>query len=1130
MRRNPLGSGPWFAAALFFVLVVPRLVLAQGNLMFDTKGVSDKPQSKLWHADGSWWAVLNNSTKLAIYKLESPNWIHKMDLQNAVLPVLKGGSNDVLWDGTNLFVAVWDATTSKIYKLSYNSGTQTFAILAGFPVSIAMRPGSETIVIDKDSTGRLWVTYEAEQKIYVTYSTTTDHKTWAATPFAVSTGTVETDDISTIVAFGGNKIGVAWSDQRTHQICFRVHSDGQPPTTWQAIETVRSGFGVVDDHLNMKADSQGRVYLVAKDWFDAVYVCRRNLDNSWTVTTGASGLDCGTRPIVQIDEASNKLYVFYTRWAQCVSTGTHNIEERVAYLDNLLFSLPAVVIAKPNIVMNEVQGTKQLLPEGSIAILCEGNGKAYWNGWGPVSGIGGTDPGGLFPPPPSPPPNFSGITVSETPTTHSLLWRFDDNTGTKATDSSGNGRDGTLASGFATPHWVPGLMGSGLFFDGDDYITVNNSGLVFTNESFTLESWVKIDLTNSPGEGVIWARGDSLHSNYMLTTKGDQAILSWSVNDTTDVSVKASATLRDAAWHHIAGVYDTALGEGRVYIDGKKLGAKLLPAPTYSDSWKVYMGGLWNGIKLDKNYSGMIDMPAISIGAKYSADFTPPLLYPTSTTNYVRVSWTPSTSVAGILGYKLSRSTNGKTAQSLTTSPTPNFWFADFNAADGFLEYGISAVDGLTQTGSEIYTIVGFESSPPAVPSAPQGLAFGLDTATTEGPAFWEMEEGSGVTTADGTNLGHVAQLGGPASGDAAEPTWTNSFSGKALRFDGTNDYAEIADAPDLQINTSFTVELWVRRTKLNVKQALVTKDAGASKRNYSIAMTSANKVEFTWSRTSGSLRTTTSTTVIADMEWHHIACVYDKAQAQNFIYVDGLLAGSGSASSTVYTGPEPVLLGTRSSAEWFQGEMDLVRISNGIRYVGPFTPPTYYRGGARRHVTRLSWSLPDFGLVKDYRLYRQQLPSGSNTLIGTITYPLQAFTDVNVTKSITYRYTVRARNSKGNEGPASTALDVLVPEPTDAGEGPPVPRGPRLRLDPNPFNPQSTVRFYVEHRGPVEILLFDARGRRVSTVLNGVVEAGQHQLPLLRSDAGTRLASGIYFLRMQADGRESRVKAVLVQ
>ena len=38
--------------------------------MFATRGTSDKPQSKVWHNDSSWWCCINNLSTMAIYKLD----------------------------------------------------------------------------------------------------------------------------------------------------------------------------------------------------------------------------------------------------------------------------------------------------------------------------------------------------------------------------------------------------------------------------------------------------------------------------------------------------------------------------------------------------------------------------------------------------------------------------------------------------------------------------------------------------------------------------------------------------------------------------------------------------------------------------------------------------------------------------------------------------------------------------------------------------------------------------------------------------------------------------------------------------------------------------------------------------
>lgn len=91
---------------------------------------------------------------------------------------------------------------------------------------------------------------------------------------------------------------------------------------------------------------------------------------------------------------------------------------------------------------------------------------------------------------------------------------------------------------------------------------------------------------------------------------------------------------------------------------------------------------------------------------------------------------------------------------------------------------------------------------------------------------------------------------------------------------------------------------------------------------------------------------------------------------------------------------------------------------------------------------------------------------------------------------------------------------DVLVgADPTAA---PPGRRGTRLDgPSPNPFNPNTTIRFDLEREGTVRLEVFDARGRRVRTLLDEHRTAGPHAIEF----DGTGLASGVYHCRMVVGG-----------
>lgn len=69
----------------------------------------------------------------------------------------------------------------------------------------------------------------------------------------------------------------------------------------------------------------------------------------------------------------------------------------------------------------------------------------------------------------------------------------------------------------------------------------------------------------------------------------------------------------------------------------------------------------------------------------------------------------------------------------------------------------------------------------------------------------------------------------------------------------------------------------------------------------------------------------------------------------------------------------------------------------------------------------------------------------------------------------------------------------------------------------PNPAGPSATLSFRLAASGPVRIDLYDVAGRRVRSLVDGVVDRGEHEIDFRTIDgSGARLASGIYFVRME--------------
>ncbi len=116
---------------------------------------------------------------------------------------------------------------------------------------------------------------------------------------------------------------------------------------------------------------------------------------------------------------------------------------------------------------------------------------------------------------------------------------------------------------------------------------------------------------------------------------------------------------------------------------------------------------------------------------------------------------------------------------------------------------------------------------------------------------------------------------------------------------------------------------------------------------------------------------------------------------------------------------------------------------------------------------------------------------------------------------------------------PLSGSYDIRVLNPAVTRVDPPVPPPTHFAAypnHPNPFNPTTVVRFDLPAALPVSLQIHDVTGRVVRTLLEGeVLPAGQHESMWDgRDERGIGVASGTYFYRLRAGGREA-VRSMLL-
>jgi len=196
------------------------------------------------------------------------------------------------------------------------------------------------------------------------------------------------------------------------------------------------------------------------------------------------------------------------------------------------------------------------------------------------------------------------------------------------------------------------------------------------------------------------------------------------------------------------------------------------------------------------------------------------------------------------------------------------------------------------------------------------------------------------------------------------------------------------------------------------------------------------------------------------------------------------------------------------------------------------FTDPPAVAGAAAPIINNLDLEL----IAPDATSYRGNVfasgfsaPGGSFDLLNTVERVLLA-------SPASGQWTLRVRGTNVPEGPQGFAVvvngDVTGSLTAVPGEETPLASLPRLAAPvPNPFNPKTTLRFSLPAAGPARLAIYDLSGRRLVTLVDERLEAGEHAVEWEGRDAaGTPLASGVYLARFEAAGVEDMRKLTLLK
>jgi hypothetical protein len=195
------------------------------------------------------------------------------------------------------------------------------------------------------------------------------------------------------------------------------------------------------------------------------------------------------------------------------------------------------------------------------------------------------------------------------------------------------------------------------------------------------------------------------------------------------------------------------------------------------------------------------------------------------------------------------------------------------------------------------------------VTSASQGLV-----------AAYGFEEISGAIVADASGKANHGTIMEAVS-------ITNGHSGKALQFDGVNDWVTVNDSASLALSTGMTLEAWVYPTALTAGGKTAIMKEGSGTEVYSLYAQEDGTVPVSYIN-DGSYVSVSGPNQLPLNQWSHLVTTYD-GQYQR-IYVAGKEVANSKQSNPVQQSTGALHIGGNSLwGEFFEGYIDEVRIYN---------------------------------------------------------------------------------------------------------------------------------------------------------------------------------------------------------
>ncbi len=225
------------------------------------------------------------------------------------------------------------------------------------------------------------------------------------------------------------------------------------------------------------------------------------------------------------------------------------------------------------------------------------------------------------------------------------------------------------------------------------------------------------------------------------------------------------------------------------------------------------------------------------------------------------------------------------------------------------------------------------------VPGAADSVIFdgvndGVVVGSAAGPVgYWKLDETSGTSAADSTGYGNTGTYVGSPTLNVAPPS-ALTFPSRAVTFNGSSQYVNVADSPSLNMTAAISISAWIEQT--NTATAVVghifaKSNSGAGDRQYTLEVGgsgNSNLISLNIRKNDDSTwYTARDTSTISNGTWYHFVGTFDGSNVR--LYRNGVLVATTPYVGTINAGTGKSASINSNTGYYFNGSIDDVRIYN---------------------------------------------------------------------------------------------------------------------------------------------------------------------------------------------------------